>query len=341
MKEAYQQAVMQSESCTNLVKSEKIESCDTKSLKERFEKGELATEREYRNEDSDDTEVFQSEISKKSRSLFLELDANAAKQPQSISPVAVPKVDVKKAREAYSKSVSEDVVKSSEIEEAIEVKTADIQERFKFFETYREPEKERKQFRITPPRDPSQVKSDTPDREIYHDPEIIRSDETVDDSEVAKASHTASKMLSKFRQMEESFSKDPEPAGPKPLKRFTPPPEPTRTESESEEGSATEEENEEDEEDQTDNHKLPEDLIEAQKAARARQLRAKFEKWEAQEIRKEQNQSVNVIEEYGDESQVESTKSLRARFESMRETSSDKTRTPRVKVNRFVVSDHL
>ncbi|XP_072381797.1 uncharacterized protein [Diabrotica undecimpunctata] len=277
MKEAYQQAVMQSESCTNLVKSEKIESCDTKSLKERFEKGELATEREYRNEDSDDTEVFQSEISKKSRSLFLELDANAAKQPQSISPVAVPKVDVKKARE-----------------------------------------------------------SDTPDREIYHDPEIIRSDETVDDSEVAKASHTASKMLSKFRQMEESFSKDPEPAGPKPLKRFTPPPEPTRTESESEEGSATEEENEEDEEDQTDNHKLPEDLIEAQKAARARQLRAKFEKWEAQEIRKEQNQSVNVIEEYGDESQVESTKSLRARFESMRETSSDKTRTPRVKVNRFV-----
>ncbi|XP_072381800.1 uncharacterized protein [Diabrotica undecimpunctata] len=336
MKEAYQQAVMQSESCTNLVKSEKIESCDTKSLKERFEKGELATEREYRNEDSDDTEVFQSEISKKSRSLFLELDANAAKQPQSISPVAVPKVDVKKAREAYSKSVSEDVVKSSEIEEAIEVKTADIQERFKFFETYREPEKERKQFRITPPRDPSQVKSDTPDREIYHDPEIIRSDETVDDSEVAKASHTASKMLSKFRQMEESFSKDPEPAGPKPLKRFTPPPEPTRTESESEEGSATEEENEEDEEDQTDNHKLPEDLIEAQKAARARQLRAKFEKWEAQEIRKEQNQSVNVIEEYGDESQVESTKSLRARFESMRETSSDKTRTPRVKVNRFV-----
>ncbi|XP_050503092.1 uncharacterized protein LOC114338004 isoform X3 [Diabrotica virgifera virgifera] len=337
MKEAYQQAVIQSESCTNLVKSEKIESCDTKSLKERFEKGELVIEREdSRNGDSDDTEVFQSEISKKSRSLFLELDANAAKQPQSISPVAVPKVDVKKAREAYSKSVSEDVVKSSEIEEVIEVKTADIQERFKFFETYREPEKERKQFRITPPRDPSQVKSDTPDREIYHDPEIIRSDEIADDSEVARASHTASKMLSKFKQMEENFSRDPEPQGPKPLKRFTPPPEPTRTESESEEGSATEEENEEEEEDQTDNNKLPEDLIEAQKAARARQLRAKFEKWEAQEIKREQNQSVNVIEEYGDESQVESTKSLRARFESMRETSSDKTRTPRVKVNRFV-----
>lgn len=58
-----------------------------------------------------------------------------------------------------AKTSSEDTVKSSEInEEIIEVKTADIQQRFKFFETYKEPEKQRKQFRITPPRDPSQVK---------------------------------------------------------------------------------------------------------------------------------------------------------------------------------------
>ncbi|XP_057671089.1 enolase-phosphatase E1 isoform X17 [Diorhabda carinulata] len=335
MKEAYQQAVMQSESCANLTKAEKIESCDTKSLKERFEKGELINDKEDRNGDTDETEVFQSEISKKSRSLFLELDANAAKQPQTI--VTVPKVDVKKVREAYKKSVSEDIVRSSEVEETIEVKTADIQQRFKFFETYKEPEKQRKQFRITPPRDPSQVKNDTPDREIYHDPEIIRSDENVDDSEVAKASHTASKMLSKFREMEENRSKEPEAIGPKPLKRFTPPPEPVRSESESEEGSASEDENEEDEEyNQGDNQKLPEELIEAQKAARAKQLRAKFEKWEAQEIKREQNQAINILEEYGDDSQIESTKSLTARFESMRETSSDKTRTPRVKVNRFV-----
>lgn len=58
-----------------------------------------------------------------------------------------------------AKTASEDTVKSSEaVEDIIEVKTADIQQRFKFFETYREPEKERKSFRITPPRDPSQVK---------------------------------------------------------------------------------------------------------------------------------------------------------------------------------------
>lgn len=62
-----------------------------------------------------------------------------------------------------AKTASEDTVKSSEVmEDVVEVKTADIQQRFKFFETYKEPEKQRKQFRITPPRDPSQVKVDSP-----------------------------------------------------------------------------------------------------------------------------------------------------------------------------------
>jgi hypothetical protein len=51
--------------------------------------------------------------------------------------------------------------------------------------------------------------------------------------------------------------------------------------------------------------------IQAQKAARAKQLRAKFERWEANEIKKEQNSgTVNIIEELGEEqSQIESTKS--------------------------------
>lgn len=49
--------------------------------------------------------------------------------------------------------------------------------------------------------------------------------------------------------------------------------------------------------------------FQAQKAARAKQLRAKFEKWEAQEIRREQTNTVNIVEEYGDESQVETARS--------------------------------
>nr|XP_023021856.1 LIM domain and actin-binding protein 1 isoform X3 [Leptinotarsa decemlineata] len=277
MKEAYQQAVMQSESCANLIKSEKIESYDTKSLKERFEKGETFNEKETKGDDEEDTEVFQSEISKKSRSLFLELDANASKAPQ-MSNVTIPKQNVKTARE-----------------------------------------------------------TDTPEREIYHDPEVVRAEDTIDDSIIAKKTHTTSKMLNKFRQMEEeNLTKEQEPLSPKPMKSFTPPPELPRTENESadEQDSGSEEESEG--QDQMDNQNLPEDLLEARRAARATQLRAKFEKWEQQEIRREESQAVNIGEEGGDESQIESTRSLRARFESMRDTSSDSSKTQRVKVNRFV-----
>nr|XP_008196128.1 PREDICTED: protein-methionine sulfoxide oxidase MICAL3 isoform X9 [Tribolium castaneum] len=335
MKEAYQQAVMESESCTNLKKETPIEVCDTKSLKEKFEKGEVVQER-AREKDAEENEVYESEISKKSRSLFLELDANASKPPQ-ITPITTPKIDVKKARDNYlSRSASEDVVKSSvNVVDDVQIRTSDIQQRFKFFETYKEPEKEKKSFRITPPRE-GQVKAPTPDREVYRDPEIVRSEEIIEDSVIAKETHTATKMLNKFRQMEENLAKEPQPIGPKPLKRFTPPPEPTRPESNSEAESDSGEETEE--EDEIDRGKIAdEDLIEAQKAARAKQLRAKFERWEANEIKKEQNNSsVNIIEELGEEqSQIESTKTLRARFESMRESSTE-TRQPRVKVNRFV-----
>lgn len=52
---------------------------------------------------------------------------------------------------------SEDVVKSGEQTDDVEIRTADISQRFKFFESYKEPRKERRQFRITPPRD-GQVK---------------------------------------------------------------------------------------------------------------------------------------------------------------------------------------
>ncbi|XP_066261841.1 uncharacterized protein [Euwallacea similis] len=338
MKEAYQQAVMQSDSSANLRKnlSEEIEVCDTKSIKERFEKGEMANDRLNRDNRNEEEEVYESEISKKSRSMFLELDASASKPPQ-ISPVTPPKLEVKKAREAYlEKTSKEDTVKSTEQVEEIEVRTAEIQERFKFFETYKEPQKEKRQFRITPPRDPSQVKNDTPEREIYRDPEVVRSEEYIDDSKVAQESHTASKMLNKFRQMEENLSKEPEVLGPKPLKCFTPPPEPARPESRSDEEEESSEYEEEDEDETDQTGKLPEDLIEAQKAARAKQLRAKFEKWEANEIKKEQN-SVNVVEEFGEEqSQVESTRVIRAKFEQMRDSSNGSPKSPRVKPNRFV-----
>lgn len=52
-----------------------------------------------------------------------------------------------------ARHVSEDVVRSTDQVEDVHVDTANITNRFKFFETYKEPEKEKKRFRITPPRD--------------------------------------------------------------------------------------------------------------------------------------------------------------------------------------------
>lgn len=51
------------------------------------------------------------------------------------------------------RQVSDDVVRSTDMTEEVQVETSDISNKFKFFETYREPEKLRRQFRITPPRD--------------------------------------------------------------------------------------------------------------------------------------------------------------------------------------------
>jgi hypothetical protein len=88
---------------------------------------------------------------------------------------------------------------------------------------------------------------DSPDREIYRDPDVVRAE---DRAEEVVHTDTARKMLSIFRQMEENASKEDLPDGPKPLKRFTPPPEDkfakaTASESDEEEDEAEESEDEE------------------------------------------------------------------------------------------------
>ena len=88
---------------------------------------------------------------------------------------------------------------------------------------------------------------DSPDREIYRDPEVVRADDR--ESDVIHTD-TARKMLSIFRQMEEKATKEDLPDGPKPLKRFTPPPEDkfskaTASESDEDEDEAEESDDEE------------------------------------------------------------------------------------------------
>lgn len=193
---------------------------------------------------------------------------------------------------------------------------------------------------------------------------------------MAEKTQTTSKMLSMFRQLEEH--KEQRPTGPKPLKRFTPPPDserrltpnddsgPEYSDSEEEEEECEEEEELSEQELDPDykksSHKNVDEFLKAaQSAERAKQLREKFEKWEKNEIKKELNSSsVNLYEPTTetDEGQMETAKrwfmvylfrasintllsfpgSLRARFEQMQQEEPKLPHNGRVKVNRFVVS---
>lgn len=95
------------------------------------------------------------------------------------------------------------MVKCDDKVDDIKIETADISNKFKFFETYQPTAGEKKQFRITPPRD-GVVKLPSPDRsDVYIDPDVVRSSEMCEDSTIAENSQTTTKMLSMFRQMEE------------------------------------------------------------------------------------------------------------------------------------------
>ncbi|KAL0114287.1 hypothetical protein PUN28_011518 [Cardiocondyla obscurior] len=354
MKEMYQQAVAGSDRVTKINAAEEIQHSTThaRSLKERFERGEpiAASDDEADSKpkpEKADEEVIAAGISRKSRSLFLELDATAAKTGRSVTPVLpkTPTETSRRARDAFmARQVSDDVVRSSDTTEEVHVETSEITNKFKFFETYKEPEKQRKQFRITPPRD-GQVKMNSPDREIYRDPDVVRADDRVDE---VVHTDTARKMLSIFRQMEENACKEELPEGPKPLKRFTPPPEDKfakATASDSDEGEdedGEESDGDESAEDRDPNYVRASDKVEdeflkqAQNAARAKTLRAKFEHWEETDGKVSSHHVAEMEMAQGEQSSIESASSLRARFESLGSQANESPRAAKVKVNRFV-----
>lgn len=82
-------------------------------------------------------------------------------------------------------------------------------------------------------------------------------------------------------------------------------------------------------------------LKQAQNAARAKTLRAKFEHWEETtdgKTTQQQHVEMDIAQTDGSQPSIESASSLRARFESLGSQPSETPRTPKVKVNRFVVS---
>lgn len=211
-----------------------------------------------------------------------------------------------------------DIVKCDEKVDEVKIKTADISSKFKFFETYKPSKNEKKPFRITPPRDgvvnvptvdddaaSAAADDDDVDNNDDNDENPPNGHQYIDASrKAAQRSSTTTKMLSMFRQMEEDVRSNKNDAvGLKPLKSFTPPPDDKRrfAERNSRSGSeCTDTEDDDDDDDDSEgddgsdnengsNHRpMDEALQQAQAAARAKQLRAKFEKWEQQEIKREQ-----------------------------------------------------
>ncbi|XP_059470640.1 LIM domain and actin-binding protein 1 isoform X2 [Neocloeon triangulifer] len=361
IKEMYTQAVQESESQKPKSKAaEELEiiNAQARALRERFERGEITNaDDDEEDEDSakrdknDDLEAVEFGISKKSRSLFLEMDS-ASKQPLQPPPkLRTPTTPSKKITFVRNSIVEneDDVVKASDKIEDFEVQTETISSRFKFFEQYQQnqPDKPKKVFRITPPRD-GVVKEDSPDRPIYRDEEIVRADERPMEEELVR-SQTASRMLNLFRQMERDGSRDNIPAGPKPLKCFTPPPDyrPSNDSEDSEEEESEEEDEEEEEEDDEDRvpgvvratDKIEDDFLKsASSAAHAKALRAKFEKWESTMANKE-NEDDDEKDDSNERESLESTSNLRAMFESMntKQTTNQGVLTrERPRVNRFV-----
>lgn len=353
IKEMYEQSVLQSEqgvtSADKISRELELNAEKSRAIKERFESGDVFNDENQppRNREIDDTALFNEGIGKKSRSIFLELDANA----KTLSPTSPPPQDAPKRKEIPF--IPKDVVRSGDKVEEVKIETSDISDRFKFFETYK-PETKRKEFRMTPPRQTQRPKSPSP--EVYHEPSVVRSEEHVEDTSVAASRHTAQRMISVFRQLEDQQHKADEPQGPKPLKRFTPPPpgENNHQGDSSEEYSS--EEYEEDSEDERrrvylEARQRDEALKQAQALARTKSFRDRFENWSESDQARDHSAphvdrtvttttttttTTGAEQDDDGESQLETAKSLRQKFESMNVQTSSVSKTFAPKVNRFV-----
>ncbi|XP_044251250.1 uncharacterized protein PF3D7_1120000 isoform X3 [Drosophila takahashii] len=346
IKEMYQLAVAESEQgVTSVGKTPDINVIKpTHLIKDRFESGDVFNDNKDQSKESTcgmqaDADVFESGISKASRSIFMELDANISSSvSNSLPQIKRPDKKIVSCNQLCQESTDVDVIKCDSKAEEVKLTTEELSERFKFFETYAPTENKKKKFRITPPRE-GVVKMPSPefDDESSIQPPLFNDN-------VLKKTKTTSTILSKFREMEEQKIKDKnQERNPKPLKCFTPPPEIgnnfNRSDTE-EENDSDSEQNSDDDERSLENVPPNKDqcLYEAQNAARAKQLRAKFEKWQINEIERELSEGrvdTHSSQLISNES-IESAKTIRERFENMKNSAAQLENAPKTQIKRFV-----
>lgn len=335
MKAVYEKACQDSSKVTPTRTESVVLGRDIKAvrIKEKFEKGELVSEVEeeklerLRKEKEEDLGVFtEPSIANDAKKLFQQIDATVKTTAMTpTSPNKSPMNERKKSKDVLYSSQSSmneaHIIKCSEptAKEEIPVDTTDVSQRFKFFENYTEAPKERKRFQITPPREV--IKEDTPEKEIVHDPNIVRA---IDNVKEVPITDTTRKMLDKFKQLEKETPSPP--SGPKPLKRITPPREYTK---EDEHDSSPEPER--DPNIIRSSYKVEDDVI--VEADKAKSLRAKFENWDIEQRENRKNED-DMEEECLP--QVDTTKTLRAKFEAIKEDTLKPIEKPKAKVNRFI-----
>ncbi|KAK3872878.1 hypothetical protein Pcinc_022075 [Petrolisthes cinctipes] len=335
----------------------KIDGCPAaKNLRERFEKGlSISEENEESEEKREVDHVFrQAETASKARNMFKQIDTAVVEGEE---PVMRPRSSAQARRDNrlsrdgkrirnFASQVFDDENDSNEEDEGLE--TSSLVERFKFFATYEDRAKEdkkkpRKLFRLTPPRDGEDQGIDVEERELGRDPNLIKCTDNYEDAVDCRGTRD---LLAKFKKMEME-NEDDDSDSPRPLKRFTPPPDGEEYDSEdeytdeeySDEEDDSEEDDEEDEDDEEERKPKYKDEILEMSARKAASLRAKFEKWESEvERNNEHNHNDQVVdeEEEGMPS-IDTARNLRAMFENKaQEAAKPVANRPKLKVNRFV-----
>lgn len=358
---------MKSENQMELEELRKQKQRDNLEIKSKFESG-IEKSPSYRGGDDPElmAQMVDKGIARMSRNIFMEIDKQAAQQPGQRSPLlmqAPPSSLRRSASQLSTPQTPTDVVNKEggeESEEAVLIDTKDLQKKFEFFEKYQEQDRSPKKTNINV----SRFKDTSAVKEMFENNQMQDSQRRIADTtdETVVAVDTTKRMLNLFRDIESGaaankFQGD----GPRPLKAFTPPPDGGRRLYDNA-GNGNNGEHEEDEDSDpgvTDNSdiededeevlkrrigKYDDEILErAKHEARAQKLRAKFEKWETEQIRLEQEataeQQQNVRKEYLDPTQLESATNLRQKFEFMSAKADlSQSNSPRKAVNRFVVS---
>lgn len=353
---------MKSENLIELEELRRQKQRDNLEIKSKFESG-LERSPSHNNRAADDPELMaqmvEKGIAKMSRNIFLEIDKQAAQQQSGPkSPIMQPNLR-KSTSLAMVQTPPADVVNKTaeggeENDSGVVIDTKDLQKKFAFFEKYQEQDRSpKKAINVTRFKDTSAVKEMFENNQLQSS---TRRQESIEDM-VAVESNTTKKMLNLFRDIESGAANKQPTDGPRPLKTFTPPPDGGRRLYDNEENGGNEDaENGDSDPGVTDNSdiesedeevlkrrigKYDDEILErAKKDARAQKLRAKFERWETEQIRMEQEAATEQgRREYLDPTQLESATNLREKFEFMSKGDLSQNNSPRkVIVNRFVVS---